>query len=232
MATNKKSFILYADIKTTIDKLDNEYAGKLFKHILAYVNDENPKTDDLLLEIAFEPIKRQFKRDLEKWVQIKSKRSEAGKLGGRPKKQEETKKANGFLEKQTKAKKAVNVNVNVNDNVSVNDNVTVINKKKNIKKEVLVFPFNSFEFKQSIKTWKQYKLDQHNFKFKSLASEQAMLKNISKDYNNESEAIEAIEYSMANGYKGIFKPQTNTKNGNNDKDQYGSLKRDILSRFS
>ena len=35
MATNKKSFILYADIKTTIDKLDNEYAGKLFKHILA-----------------------------------------------------------------------------------------------------------------------------------------------------------------------------------------------------
>ena len=26
-----------------------------------------------------------------------------------------------------------------------------------------------------------------------------MLKNISKDYNNETEAIEAIEYSMANG---------------------------------
>ena len=122
MATNKKSFILYADIKTTIDKLDNEYAGKLFKHILAYVNDENPETDDLLLEIAFEPIKRQFKRDLQKWEQIKSKRSEAGKLGGRPKKQEETKKANAFSEKQTKAKKAVNVNVN--DNVNVN----VINK--------------------------------------------------------------------------------------------------------
>ena len=59
-----------------------------------------------------------------------------------------------------------------------------------------------------------------------------MLKGISKEYNNETEAIEAIEYSMANGYKGIFKPQKNTKNANNEKDQYGSLKRDILSRFS
>lgn len=230
MANNKKSFILYADIKTTIDKLDNEYAGKLFKHILAYVNDENPTTNDLLLEVAFEPIKRQFKRDLEKWEQIKSKRSEAGKLGGRPKKQEEAKKANGFFEKQTKAKKAVNVNVNVNDNVNVNE--TVINKKKNIKKEVLVYPFNSIEFRKSIEIWKQYKLDQHRFKFKSLASEQAMLKTIGKDYSNETEAIEAIEYSMANGYKGIFKPQTTLQNGSNDKDQYGSLKRDILSRFS
>tara|TARA_R110002050_G_scaffold66786_5_gene144741 strand:+ start:504 stop:1196 length:693 start_codon:yes stop_codon:yes gene_type:complete len=230
MATDKKSFILYADIKTTVDKLNNEYAGKLFKHILAYVNDENPETDDLLLEVAFEPIKRQFKRDLQKWEQIKSKRSEAGKLGGRPKKQEEAKKANGFFEKQIKAKKAVNVNVNVNDNVTVNE--TVINKKKKDKKEILVYPFDSLEFKDCIKIWKQYKLEQHRFKFKSLASEQAMLKTIGKDYNNEAEAIEAIEYSMANGYKGIFKPQTSLKNGNNDKTQYGSLKTDLLRRFS
>ena len=194
MATNKKSFILYADIKTTIDKLDNEYAGKLFKHILAYVNDENPKTDDLLLEIAFEPIKRQFKRDLEKWVQIKSKRSEAGKASAESRKQKATKSTSVKSVQQSLTNPTVNVNVN--DNVSVNDNVTVINKKKNIKKEVLVYPFNSIEFKKSIKTWKQYKLDQHNFKFKSLASEQAMLKNISKEYNNETEAI---EYSMANG---------------------------------
>ena len=106
MAKDKKSFILYTDIKAIVDKLSDEYAGMLLKHILAYVNDENPTTDDLLLEIAFEPIKQQFKRDLLKWEDIKSKRSEAGKLGGRPKKQTKAKKANGFLEKQTKAKKS------------------------------------------------------------------------------------------------------------------------------
>ena len=222
MATNKKSFILYADIKTTIDKLDNEYAGKLFKHILAYVNDENPTTDDLLLEVAFEPIKRQFKRDLEKWEQIKSKRSEAGKASAESRKQKSTKSTSVESVQQSSTNPTVNVNVNE----------TVINKKKNIKKEVLVYPFNSIEFRKSIEIWKQYKLDQHRFKFKSLASEQAMLKTIGKDYSNETEAIEAIEYSMANGYKGIFKPQTTLQNGSNDKDQYGSLKRDILSRFS
>ena len=230
MATNKKSFILYADIKTTIDKLDNEYAGKLFKHILAYVNDENPTIDDLLLEVAFEPIKRQFKRDLEKWVQIKSERSKAGKASAESRKQKATKSTS--VESVQQSSTNPTVNVNVNDNVNVNVNETVINKKKNIKKEVLVYPFNSIEFKKAIEIWKQYKLDQHRFKFKSLASEQAMLKTIGKDYNNEADAISAIEYSMANGYKGIFKPQTTLQNGNNDKDQYGSLKRDILSRFS
>lgn len=218
MAKDKKSFILYTDIKATVDKLSDEYAGKLLKHILAYLNDENPVTDDLLLEIAFEPIKQQFKRDLEKWETIKEKRSQAGKLGGRPKKQEEANKPNAFFDKQTKAKKAVNVNVNVNGNVSVNDNV-INNKRKKDKKEIeLVYPFDTPTFKAAVIIWKQYKSDQHKFKYKSLTSEQALLKQIGKDYTTENDAIEAIEYSMANGYKGIFKPQTqlnNKTNGNN-----------------
>jgi len=222
MATNKKSFILYADIKTTVDKLNNEYAGKLFKHILAYVNDENPETDDLLLEIAFEPIKRQFKRDLQKWEQIKSKRSEAGKLGGRPKKQKETNKANAFFEKQTKAKKAVSVNVNVNDNVSVND--SVINKEKKLKKENLVFPFDSISFKKLINIWFNYRYEEHRFKYKSLTSKQAFLKQIGQDYKSEEEVAEAMQYSMGNGYKGLIKPQLNknqngTSNNDNTKGQ-------------
>ena len=40
MAENKKGFILYSDIQSMIDKLPDEYAGKLFKFVLAYVNDE------------------------------------------------------------------------------------------------------------------------------------------------------------------------------------------------
>ncbi len=232
MAKDKKSFILYVDIKSTVDKLSDEYAGKLLKHILAYVNDDNPTTDDLLLEVAFEPIKQQFKRDLNKWEAIKEKRSEAGKLGGRPKKQTKAKKANGFLEKQTKAKKAVNVNVNVNDNVSVNDNV--INKEKSIKKEKLIYPFDTESFKNSIEIWKQYKQDQHRFKFKTLLSEQAFLKQISKDFNSELEVTEAIEYSMAQGYKGIFKPNKPQNNGSKKKEVHYNeeLKRKLISNLS
>jgi len=109
MAKDKKSFVMYCDQQSIFKMLPDEIAGRLIKHILAYVNDENPVTDDLVLQLAFEPIKMQLKRDLRHWDEVRGKRSESGKLGGRPK-------------KQTEAKKAVNVNVNVTDNVNVNDN--------------------------------------------------------------------------------------------------------------
>jgi len=81
MAENKKSFVLYTDTQGLINQLPDDIAGRLFKHIYAYVNDENPITDELLLNIAFEPIKMQLKRDLIKWVDIKETKSNSGNLG-------------------------------------------------------------------------------------------------------------------------------------------------------
>jgi hypothetical protein len=78
MAENKKSFILYCDLINTINKLPDDKAGKLFKIILSYVNDENPTIDDILVDIAFEPIKLQLKRDLKKWDESLGKKSSAG----------------------------------------------------------------------------------------------------------------------------------------------------------
>lgn len=133
MAENKKSFVLYADQYDLFKKLPDEVAGKLIKHIFSYVNDENPTTDDLLIEVAFDPIKRQMKRDFEKWENIKIIRSKNGKKGGRPTKQmsedeekklNKAKKANGFSEKLNKAKKAVT------DTVTVTVTDTVINNKE------------------------------------------------------------------------------------------------------
>lgn len=81
MAENKKSFVLYSDSQGLINQLPDDIAGRLFKHIYAYVNDENPIADELLLNIAFEPIKMQLKRDLIKWVDIKETKSNSGNLG-------------------------------------------------------------------------------------------------------------------------------------------------------
>ena len=64
---SKKSFILYADLIHTVSKMPSDKAGDLFKHILKYVNDEDPVTDDLIIQLTFEPIKQQLKRDLDKW---------------------------------------------------------------------------------------------------------------------------------------------------------------------
>jgi hypothetical protein len=82
MAAEKKSFVLYTDLLHTVELLPDELAGKLFKHVLQYVNDLDPDTPDILLKIAFEPIKRQLKRDLKDWEETRKKRVEAGHLGG------------------------------------------------------------------------------------------------------------------------------------------------------
>ena len=86
MAENKKSFLLYRDILPMVSKMPDDAAGKLFKHILEYVNDCNPdEPTDILVSIAFEPIKQQLKRDLEKYKTIVIRNKANGKKGGRPK---------------------------------------------------------------------------------------------------------------------------------------------------
>ena len=109
MAKDKTSFILYCDQQGVFNKLPDEIAGKLIKHIFAYVNDENPPCDDLLLTIAFEPIKTQLKRDLRKYDDYIDKQKFNGAKGGRPKKDEETQITQPFFQEP---KKADNVNVN------------------------------------------------------------------------------------------------------------------------
>jgi len=111
MAKDKKSFILYSDAIHTVEKLSDTDAGQLLKHLLRYVNDQNPTTDNPLVEIAFEPIKQQLKRDLVKFEDVKVKRSEAGKAGA-TKRWQDIANANKGI--QTIANIAVNDNVNVN----------------------------------------------------------------------------------------------------------------------
>lgn len=76
MAKDKKSFLLYCDLIHTFEELSDEEAGKLVKHIFRYVNDKNPKSEDRLVKVAFEPIRQQLKRDLKKYEDIKQKNSD------------------------------------------------------------------------------------------------------------------------------------------------------------
>ena len=81
MAENKKSVLLYCDLIHTVEKLDNETAGELFKHYLRYINDQNPKTENVIVDIVFESIKQNLKRDLKKWSDTITSKSDAGNLG-------------------------------------------------------------------------------------------------------------------------------------------------------
>ena len=131
MAKDKKGFILYADLIKVVSKLPNETAGKLFKIILSYVNDLEVSIDDLLLEIAFEPIKNQLKRDLVKFEQVKSKRSDAGKRSAelRALKKEEQNSTNST---SVESVQQTSTNPTVTDTVNdtVTDTVITIEEKE------------------------------------------------------------------------------------------------------
>ena len=80
MAKDKKSFVLYCDIIHTIEQLTDEQAGHLFKHVLYYVNDLNPDTNNVITKIAFEPIKQQLKRDLVRYEKIRERNSLSARM--------------------------------------------------------------------------------------------------------------------------------------------------------
>lgn len=151
MAENKKSFILYTDQSGVFNQLPDEIAGKLIKHIFAYVNDENPICDDLIINIAFEPIKQSLKRDLKRYEQYIEKQSVNGAKGGRPKKASETQKTQPFFEKPKKADSdSVSDSVNVNDNkidIKVFDELYNLYNKK-VNRNASLKAFNKIKSKE------------------------------------------------------------------------------------
>jgi len=126
---DKRSFVLYSDILHTLEHLTNEQAGQLFRTILQYVNDQNPVINDPLIKIAFEPVRQNLKRDLDKWQSIRQKRVEAGRKGGKQK------VANASNSEQDLTNQAVIVNDSVNVNVS--DILNHFNKCFNKKARVI-----------------------------------------------------------------------------------------------
>jgi len=182
MAKDKKSFILYTDQSGVFNQLPDEIAGKLIKHIFAYVNDENPISEDLIINIAFEPIKQSLKRDLKRYIDYVEKQSVNGSKGGRPKKAIKTQITQHFFDKP---KKADSVSDSVND--SVNDNV---NKNKrfikptieDIKKEFPNFNAEHFYNYYESNGWMVGKNKMKDWK--------AKVKNwIAKDYNQQTQVI-------------------------------------------
>ena len=175
MAENKSSFVLYADQRTIIDLLPNDKAGQLLKHIFAYVNDENPVCNDPLINMAFEPIKLQMKRDLKKWEGILKKRSDAGKASAEKRRlEQEQNQQNPTNPTLVDFVQHTSTNPTDNVTVTVNDNVTVINKKEKEEKEKPPNPLKGESIKKITDTFcewfnnKQFVITGKKTKFKTL----------------------------------------------------------------
>lgn len=117
----KNSFVLYTDYLQHIKLLSPEEKGTLFEAILLYAAGEETPFLSPAAEMAFSFIKSRMDTDAEQYRKTCEARKEAGKLGGRPKangfeeKQIKAKKANGFFDNQSKAKKPDNDNDLDND---------------------------------------------------------------------------------------------------------------------
>lgn len=115
MASGKKSFVAYSDWKETFDNLPDEYAGKLIKHIFAFVNDENPVSEEMVINAVFPNIKNALKRDLNKWENQIEQRREAGKRSAELRATKSNDRSNSLNEITRNSTVSDNVSVNVND---------------------------------------------------------------------------------------------------------------------
>ncbi len=189
MAEDKKSVLLYCDLIHTVEKLTNEQAGKLFKHYLKYINDLDPKTEDILIELVFEPIKQNLKRDLKKWEGIKEDRSINGREGNLKrwnrdlydlfKKGEYTLLGAESIAKGRKVSPPDSTLSPPIANIAVNDTVTVTVNVKDItktKEQLFLEDWNELRFKHLKK--------KSNIKMLS-GDDRDNFKELSKQYNTE-----------------------------------------------
>ena len=82
MADSKNSFVVYTDIKETLDDLSDSEVAALFRGMVDYqVTGEDPNFSGTLKYI-FIPIRQQMDRNNTKWERKKAVRAEAGRQGG------------------------------------------------------------------------------------------------------------------------------------------------------
>ncbi len=151
MAENKKGFVLYADLITVVKKLviqdrenNTNYAGELFLLILEYVNDMNPVPINFIVELAFEPIKIQLKRDLIKYEEKVTQCSYAGKRSAESRKVK--KKQRPLTPVKTRSTNPTVIDsVTVKDTDTVNDSIIHIEKAYEFLKSKNPIEIEAFE---------------------------------------------------------------------------------------
>lgn len=135
MSDKKKSFVAYSDWYGTFKALPDDIAGRLIKHVFSYVNDENPTTDDFMVNALFEQIKSTLIRDKVKWEDQREQRVQAGLKSAEIR----AAKSNERSTKSNERSNSLN-ETERNPTVSVNDSVSVsVNKSKSIDDRLLAF---------------------------------------------------------------------------------------------
>lgn len=104
-----KSFVAYYSWWDVIGRLDEHQQALILQAMFATGGVCEKPELDFVAEIAFIPIEREIKANLEKWEETREKRREAGRKGGRASRknsnnEEQANQANAYFAKQNEAK--------------------------------------------------------------------------------------------------------------------------------
>ena len=97
--------------------------------------------------------------------------------------------------------------------IDQNDSLGTQVKKPNEKPiEKIVLPWQTDDFEQAWSEWKAYKKSEHRFQYRQPATEQRALITLQNTCNgDQTTAIDAIQTSIANGWKGLFPRQSSSR---------------------
>lgn len=223
----QNSFLIYADYEKHFNRLNYEQRGKLITAIFALNRGEDlTETLDPAGQMALSFIQDQMKRDSEAYEISKMKRSEAGKRGmearwGR-------KNDNEVITNDNKNNNVINVitddntpitndnNHNYNVDVNVNENVDVnVTQKKKKKETVALTDAEILSYvKENIKQptiqarfidyIKNRKAMGSKYAIKTIATLTLNINNLKKWAKTVEQAVEILDYSIANNYQGLF----------------------------
>lgn len=106
----------------------------------------------------------------------------------------------------------IHEDVNANENEIEDKTVIATASKTKLRSKLVIYPWESTEFKTQWQHWKTYKAHEFGFTYQSSQSEQAALTQLAgKAENNMATAIAILHQSMANGWKGFFPLQQKHK---------------------
>ena len=196
MATGKKSFLLYCDVIHTVEQLTDTEAGELFKHILRYVNDQDPIAPSTITRIAFEPIKQSLKRDLDRYESICKRNSDNAK-----KRWDAT--AYDRIPNYTK-NADIDSDSDSDSDIDIKDiNGVEVDSKKQTKNDgprVDIKP----EYQIAFDLWFRYKKEKRQG-YQKTGMEQ-LVKRMQGKYTAD-QFTQCVEYSITQNYQGIFEPK-------------------------
>lgn len=216
MKTDKQTFVFRLEWAQVLQQQPDSIRLAVYDAIIDYVQNGKEPAQNSAVYFAFLFIKNQIDKDAAKYEEVCAKRAEAGK---KHKGNQHTNKGNKTEQMEQSEQMFQNgTNGTDNDNEYDNDNNTTINssdiiiaeksakktakKKLDIESIIAELPITVQEI---VRTWIEYKKEQHNFTYKSEKSFQMWLKDLYDKSGGNIDTMKAIvEQSIANGYKGIF----------------------------